>query len=91
MRHVNHGDAKPLLKGANFATQILAQLGVEIGQRLVEQAHRRFGDQGASKRHPLLLAARQLAGLASQQHLQVEKLCHSIKPPRDLHPRRAAH
>jgi len=64
MRHVDHGNAKPLLEGTNFTTQILPQLGIEIGQRLIEQAHRRFGDQGASKRHPLLLAAGQLAGLA---------------------------
>ena len=43
-------------EGARF----FAQLGVEVGQRLVEQDHRRVVDQRARNRDALLLAARQL-------------------------------
>ena len=39
---------------------LLAQLGVEVGQRLVEQQHLRLAHQRARKRHALLLAAGEL-------------------------------
>ena len=38
----------------------MAQLGVEMGDRLVEQRHGRPLDEGACERDPLLLAAGQL-------------------------------
>ena len=41
-----------------------AQLGVEVGQRLVEQEHRRLAHDGAAHRHALALAAGELARLA---------------------------
>ena len=39
---------------------LLAQLGVEVGERLVEQQHARLDDERARKRDALLLAAREL-------------------------------
>ena len=44
-----------------------AQLGVEVGQRLVEQEHRRLAHDGAAHRHALALAAGKLARLALEQ------------------------
>ncbi|GES16003.1 hypothetical protein Amac_096010 [Acrocarpospora macrocephala] len=41
---------------------LLAGGGVEVAGRFVGQQQRRLGDERASDRHPLLLAARELAG-----------------------------
>jgi hypothetical protein len=56
---------------AQFAVQLLdlepglrAQLGVEVGQRLVEQEDLRLAHDGAAHGHALALAAGQLARLA---------------------------
>ena len=50
-----------LLQGADLAAHLAAQLRVEVGERLVHQAHRPLGDDGAAERHALLLAAGELA------------------------------
>ena len=42
----------------------VAQLGVECGERLVEQQHLRLADDGPRERHALPLAAGKLDGLA---------------------------
>ena len=47
--------------------RLLAQLGVEIGERLVEQDHRRLVDQRARERDALLLAAGELVRVARGQ------------------------
>ena len=39
----------------DFVAHLGAQLGIQIGERFVEQAHRRFGDQCAPERDALLL------------------------------------
>src|SRR6185312_10197525 len=46
---------------AQLDLHFLAQLGVEVGERLVEQQNLRPDHQGAGERHALLLAARKLA------------------------------
>jgi hypothetical protein len=51
-----------------------AQLGVEVGQRLVEQEHLRVAHDGAAHRDALALAAGQLARVAVQQRRQAEDL-----------------
>ena len=48
------------LQRGQVVLQLLAQLGVERAERLVEQQHRRLQDQRPGQRHALLLAARQL-------------------------------
>ncbi len=47
-----------------------AQLGVEIGQRLVEQEHLRIAHDGATHGDALALPARELARVAVQELLQ---------------------
>ena len=54
--------------GARF----LAQLGVEVGQRLVQQDHGRAVDQGACDRHALLLAAGELVREAVAEVAEAE-------------------
>ena len=49
------------LQLADFDAHLLAQLGVEIGQRLVEQQHVGPKNQRTGQRHALLLAAGQLS------------------------------
>ena len=58
--HVNGGDPDLLLQPTELGPHLLAELGVEIAQRLVEQQQPRLRDQGARQRQPLLLAAAQL-------------------------------
>ena len=55
--HHHGGQAELALQFADFDPHVLAQLGVEIGQRLVEQQHVGPEHQRARQRHALLLAA----------------------------------
>ena len=54
---VDGGDADLALQALELAAHLVAQLGVEIGQRLVEQKQPRLVHDRARERHPLLLAA----------------------------------
>jgi hypothetical protein len=73
MRHIDEGDAGATLKLLQLAAHLLAQLGVEIGERLVKQQDVRLDHQRARKRDPLLLAARELVGEAAFEPLQVDQ------------------
>src|SRR5262245_22822804 len=83
--------------GADVAMQVLdlhahlhAQLGVEIGQRLVEQKNRRLAHDGAAHGHALALAARELARPALQEGAELEDLRGLLHPRLDLGLRHAA-
>ena len=52
--------------------QFRAQLGVEIGQRLVEQEHVDIAHQCAPDRHTLTLAAGEVRWPPFEQRLEVE-------------------
>ncbi len=69
-----------LLHVADQPAHVVAQPGVEIGERLVEQQEPRLDDQRAGQRHALLLAAGKLARQAvlepDKLHL-VEHLAHA--------------
>ena len=58
-----------LLQEADLARHLLAQRGVQIGQRFVEQQHARMDRQRAGQRDALLLAAGQLARQAVRRML----------------------
>ncbi len=49
------------------------QLGIEIAQRLVEQEQFGIANDGAAHGHALALAARELAGLAVEQMLDLQQ------------------
>ena len=55
--HVDGGDAELVVQAADLEAHLLAQVRVEIGERLVEQQHRGLHHDGAGQGHPLLLAA----------------------------------
>ena len=84
MRDVDEGDAGAPLQRFELAAHALAQLGVEIGQRLVEQEDCRLDHQGSRQCHALLLAARKLARVAALQALQADRRQHAANPLRDL-------
>ncbi|MNV33623.1 hypothetical protein D3C71_1249970 [compost metagenome] len=77
----HHGcRADLLLDAAQFELHLFAQLGVQVGQRFVQQQHGRPDDQRARQRHALALAARELAreavGMLVQLH-QRQRLAHA--------------
>ena len=51
----------------DLGAHLHAQLGIEIGERLVEQEHLRVAHDGAAHGDALALAARELAGVAREQ------------------------
>ena len=55
-----------------FGLHVQPGLGVEGGQRLVEQQQRRLSGQRPGQRHPLGLAPGQLGGLTARQVVQAE-------------------
>ncbi|MPM58511.1 hypothetical protein SDC9_105342 [bioreactor metagenome] len=69
------GGPGPLLNGSDLGAHRLAQFGVQVGQRLVEQQQGRFDDQGPGQRDALLLPTGQgfyvaLGQMSELHHLQ---------------------
>ena len=60
MRHVQRGDAELALEPLQLEPHLVAEPGVEVGQRLVQQQERRLEHERAREREPLLLAAREV-------------------------------
>ena len=67
---VDGGVAIGVVQPAHLEAHFLAQIGVEIGQRLVEQQRLGLHDQRARERHALLLAAGQFARIALGERRQ---------------------
>ena len=70
MGDIDGGVAIFVMQPADFEPHLLAQIGVEVGERLVEQQRLRFDDQRARQRHALLLPAGEFAGIALRQRLE---------------------
>ena len=62
-----------LLQPLDLAARLHAQLRVEVGERLVHQEHQRVAHERAAERDALLLAARELARLALEQRVELER------------------
>ena len=65
--HVHRGDTEPLLEGAKLASHALAELGVKVAQRLVQQQDLWLRNEGARQGHPLLLAAAEVGRQSGAQ------------------------
>ena len=61
VRHVDGGEAELALHGQQLEAQLLAHLRVDVRERLVEEDEVGVGHERPRERHPLLLAAAQLA------------------------------
>jgi len=88
---VDEGDAGAALQRAQFGAHVLAQLQIQRRQRLVEQQHLGLHRQRAGDRHPLALAARQLArhplAIALQRDQREQRV--GLRPARlAVHPAR---
>ena len=64
------GDVQLVVQPAQPAAQLLAHLGVERAERLVEQQHARLDRQRARQRHALALAAGELRRIARGSSLR---------------------
>src|SRR6266567_3376424 len=72
--HVHRGDGDALAQALELDAHVGPELGIEVGQRLVEQKHLRMAHDAAPERHPLLLPAGELARLALEQIADAENL-----------------
>ena len=63
---------EPAMQPRQLGAGLYPQLGVEVGERLVEEEHLRLPHDRAAERHPLALAARQLRGLPLEHALEAE-------------------
>ena len=76
--------AEPALQALDLAAHLDPELGVEIGERLVEEEGRRLAHDGAAHGDPLALPARELPRLALEQACQLENAGRLAHPPVDL-------
>ena len=81
---VDRGGADLLVHLLDLDPHLDAQLGVEVGQRLVEQEHLRVAHDGAAHGDALALAAGQLLRLAVDQFDDVEHARGLVDPALDL-------
>ena len=72
------------LEGLQLDPHLLAQPGVQVRQRLVEEQDRGIGRQGAGERHALLLAAGELVRVPPIQAVEPGQLEQARDPPRAL-------
>ncbi len=82
--HVDGGDAEVPLQRPDLGAHLHAELGVEVGQRLVHQERLGLAHDGAPHGDPLALAAGQGARLAVQEVLETEDLRRVPHPLVDL-------
>ena len=80
--NVDGGELEIALQPFELETHAVAQLRVQIGQWLIQQQQLRLHHQRARKRQPLLLAARELGGVAVHEVFERDRLEH----PHDLFP-----
>ena len=77
-----HRDAEPPLEELHLHPHLLAQLGVEVAEGLVEQQQIRLVDERAAERQALHLAAAQQRGRAASRVPQVDQVEHARRPCR---------
>ena len=72
--HVDGGRVQALLQARDGGAHLDAQLGVEVGERLVHEEGLRLAHDRAAHGHALALAAGEVGGLAVEVRLEVEDL-----------------
>jgi hypothetical protein len=74
VRDEDGGDVHLVVQPAQPVAQLLAHLGVERAERLVEEQHGRLHREGARERHPLPLATRELRREPVRELAEVHQL-----------------
>src|ERR1700730_9190261 len=69
-----------VVQPSDLETHFFAQIGVEIGERLVQQQDLRLDHQRPSERHALLLAARNVGGVALGESGQLSPRQDALHP-----------
>ena len=71
VRDVDHRGVESVVEVDELGAHLDAELGVEVGERLVEEEDLGIADDGAADRDALALAARKLLGPALEELLDV--------------------
>ena len=79
VRDVNRRDAEFVVQPPDLKAHFFAQIGVEIGERFVEQQHSRLDDDGAGQGHALLLSATELGRVALGQVAHMDHVQHLVE------------
>ena len=74
VRYVHRRRFEPLVQRLDLAAHRYPQLGIEVGQRLIEQEHLGIAHDRAPHCHPLPLSAGELARETVQKRIQVQDL-----------------
>ena len=74
VRDVDHRGAELLMKPRDLAPHLHAQLGVEIGQRLVEEKHLRLSDDRPAERDALALRRRTAAAAGGASNASMPRI-----------------
>ena len=74
------GDVQLVVQPAQPAAQLLAHLGVERAERLVEQQHLRLDRERARQRDALALAAGELGRIAVGEPVELHQLEQLVRP-----------
>ena len=84
VRDVDRGRGHALAQALDLGAHLHAQLGIEVGKRLVEQEHLGIAHDGAAHGDALALAARELARHARDVGLDVEDARRLVDAAADL-------
>ena len=79
------------MEAPDLEAHLLAQVRIEIGERLVEEKHLGLDHHRAREGHALLLAAGELGGIALLELVEMNDRKHAPDPLGDLGPRQLAH
>ncbi len=74
MGDVDGGDVEPTLQLFDLEAHLLPQLGIQVGERLVQQQNLGTIDQSPGQSHPLLLPAGELARVVLLVLLHADEL-----------------
>ena len=80
VRDVHGGHAELVVEPPDLVAHLLAQVCVQVGQRLVEEQHGGLHHDGPGQRHALLLAARELLGIAAGEVLHLHDVQDVARP-----------
>ena len=80
------GEPEPTVQLVDLGAHLVAQAGVEVAERLVEQHQVRSGDEAAGQRDALLLATAELRRVAVEERCRNRRARRSPRPSRPCRP-----